>query len=71
MIPDDLRGALAEEAHGRGISIGALIRQALVRELRRSPTENDAYLADTRVFAGDAPRKVAEEHDRYLYDVKP
>jgi hypothetical protein len=71
MLPDDLRGLLAEQAHRRGVSAGALIRKALLRELAPSGSGADAFLNDTRVAGATTPGNVAEKHDDYLYGEKP
>jgi hypothetical protein len=71
MLPDELRGLLAEQAHRRGISAGALIRKALMRELAQGGSGPDAFLNDPRVAGGSTPKNVAEKHDAYLYGEKP
>ena len=70
MLPGELRDALSEQAHRRGISIGALVRKALARELARDGAAQDAFLNDTRVARGGTPRHVADRHDDYLYGEK-
>ncbi len=72
MLPDELRGLLAEQAHKRGVSAGALIRKALLRELAApSGTAQDAFLNDTRMADSGLLQNVAEKHDDYLYGEKP
>jgi hypothetical protein len=70
MLPDDLRGLLAEQAHRRGISAGALIRKALMRELAQGVAGQDAFLSDARMASASSPNNVAEKHDAYLYEEK-
>ena len=70
MLPEELRGLLAEKAHQRGLSLGALIRTALLHELASDVAEQDAFLGDTRVAGVVSPPHVAEKHDVYLYGEK-
>jgi hypothetical protein len=70
MLPEELRVLLAEKAHRRGTSIGALIRKALVQELTQDGAEQDSFLGDTRLAGGATPSNVAEQHDVYLYGEK-
>jgi hypothetical protein len=72
MLPDDLRSAVSERAHRTGLSIGAIVRKALVTELARAPSvgQEDAFLNDTRVSSAVSAGNVAERHDDYLYGDK-
>ncbi len=66
MLPGDIKAALSDQAHRRGMSIGALIRKALERELAQGANATDPFLSDTRVAGQSAPANVAENHDAYL-----
>ena len=70
MLPGDMKHVLSEHAHRRGMSIGALIRKALARELAQGEATQDSFLSDTRVSKVRTPGDVAENHDTYLYGGK-
>ena len=69
MLPDDLKSKALRRARKRGISLGKLIRTSLEGELKQtfSPYDEDPLLQDDVVFDGEAPRDMAENHDKYLY----
>ena len=66
MLPDNLKRLAAERAHRASVSIGELIRKALVRELNAGTAGEDAFLSDTRVFRGRTRRHVAERYGEHL-----
>ena len=70
LLPDDLRVQALHQASREGLSLGALIREALVLKIRLPAARGkaDPLLADTAVFRGKAPRDLAQHHDRHLYD---
>ena len=45
------------------MSLGALVRKAILRELKEDVSEQDAFLGDTRVAGTGPPPNVAEDHD--------
>ncbi|MBI5201662.1 MAG: hypothetical protein HY925_08770 [Elusimicrobia bacterium] len=53
-------------ADARGISLGAYLREALVKSLT-SAGEKDPLIADSRIFTGKVPANLSAEHDRHLY----
>jgi hypothetical protein len=70
MLPSDLQRRARRLAQERGISLGGLIREALVRVLEAAGDDhrsNDPLFADDAVFTGDAPSDLARHHDQYLY----
>ena len=69
MLPEDLKQKAQRSADSRGISLGELVRECLSYRL---DTEIESRRRTDPVFSapaweGDAPRDLAEEHDRYLY----
>jgi len=70
MLPGELRRRAFRRAKERGVSLGILVRESLDSTLPPAP-ENaaaDAFFADRAVFGGKAPRDLARDHDRYLYE---
>jgi hypothetical protein len=69
MLPRDLKQRAAQEARSRGVSLGELIRESLVRLLRadRDGTGEDPLIGDTALYEGPGPADAAERHDDVLY----
>jgi hypothetical protein len=67
MLPKDLQRQAAEAARRRGISLGEMIRQSLVRETSLAyRVDADPFWTTTEVFhSGQAD--LAERHDDELY----
>jgi hypothetical protein len=73
MLPEELRLRAMKRAERDGLSLGELIRQSLKTTLAnagKSPKE-DPFFADKAVWRGPAPRDLAKNHDKYLYDQEP
>jgi hypothetical protein len=68
MLPADLRHRAFRRAKERGVSLGVLIRESLDTALPAAHGTETPLLADRAIYEGDAPRDVARNHDRYLYD---
>ncbi len=70
MLPPTLHERATREAHEKGISLGQFIRDCLTSALlgERAGAGGDSLLRDKAVYRGAAPKDMAEEHDRYLYD---
>jgi hypothetical protein len=69
MLPRELKQRAAREARSRGISLGELIREAMVRLLRadHDAAGQDPLIADTAIHEGPGPDDTAESHDDLLY----
>lgn len=60
---------LRHQARKRGISISALVREAVDRELSRGESHDEAWeraLSVVGKYRGRPPHDVAENHDEYL-----
>ena len=70
MIPPDLKMRAGRRAHKLGVSLGELIREALVVMLDRPVAKHskDSLLDDKAVFKGKAPSDLSTHHDHYLYE---
>jgi hypothetical protein len=71
VLPVRLKRAVAELARQRGISMGALLRRVLEREVAAEGTGgsgHDPLLDDSAVFRGPSPKNTARDHDLFLYD---
>jgi len=70
MLPSTLHERALRQAHEKGISLGQFIRDCMTSALlgERASAGGDSLLRDTAVYRGAAPKDLAEEHDRYLYD---
>ena len=66
---EEQRRELRYQARKRGISISALVREAVDRELRRRESHDEAWdraLAVIGKYRGGPHYNVAENHDEYL-----
>jgi len=68
VLPAPLKRSVSELARRRGISMGALVRRAVEKEIASDGAGPDSLLDDTTVFRGRASRNTARDHDLYLYD---
>jgi type II secretory pathway component PulJ len=73
MLSADLRRRAFRRAKEQGVSFGVVVRDSLNAAL---PTldeagGDDSLFIDVAVWRGRAPRGLAREHDRYLYDSEP
>ena len=61
------------EAVALGVSLGEFVRRALASALNdgESCGSNDTLLADRPAYKGTAPDDAAENHDAYLYGIRP
>ncbi len=66
MLSPVLKMRAYEHAKKAHLSLGELIRHALEAFLQRSDEEDD-FLADRRVFSGQTPKDLSQNHDDYLY----
>jgi post-segregation antitoxin (ccd killing protein) len=67
---DEQQAELRYQARKRGVSISAVVREAVDRELMQHPRADDAWermLAAVGSFRGDGAN-VSEYHDDYLAD---
>jgi len=69
MLPTDLKLRSERRARELGVSMGELLRRAVVRFLddTASPASEDALYADGVVSAADTPADLGARHDDYLY----
>ncbi|MBI5595571.1 MAG: hypothetical protein HY928_05710 [Elusimicrobia bacterium] len=70
LIPDDLRRSSFDEAHRRGLSFGAFVREALRAALSQAHEAGrigDSFLDDTGVYAGPVPTDSSTRVDDALY----
>jgi len=70
MLPEPLKLRAQAMAEKRGVSLGELIRKALVTELEDPlrGLDDDLLFSDEAVFSGETPPDLSKDHDRYLYD---
>ncbi len=72
MLPPELHTRALRYARRHGISLAALVRQVLTEEVARSRGADKKYSIFTKhVWRGRAPRDLAKNHDKYLYDLEP
>jgi len=70
MLPPSLKSRALSLARRQGMSLGAVIREALEARLQgslRVAEEGDPFWGDDLVFEGRIPRDIGGNHDRYLY----
>jgi hypothetical protein len=70
-LTDEQRTAAAELARKRGISLAALVREAVDEQIRRDRDDYDERLRRVRSLAGignSGLADLAERHDDYLPD---
>lgn len=71
MLPSGLKVKAERQASTEGVSLGGLVREALVHYLAQPTTvEEDPLFADDAVFSGPAPEDYSQRHDAYLYGDK-
>ena len=70
MLPVELKDKAKRHADSKGISMGKLIRDALISVLRseRSERSRDSLFVDKAIYDGPAPADGSKNHDRYIYD---
>ena len=70
MLPVELKDKAQRHADSKGISMGKLIRDALVSVLRSEGPERsrDFLFAEKAIYDGPAPADGSKNHDRYIYD---
>lgn len=73
MLPADLRRRAFRRAKLRGVSFGVVVRDSLDAALPalEETGGDDSLFADAAVWRGRAPRALARDHDRFLYDSEP
>jgi hypothetical protein len=73
VLPDDLKERAQRQAQERGVSLAALIRDALESHLAGTGASaaDDPMLSDRAVWTGESPRDLAARHDDYLYADEP
>lgn len=73
MLPADLRRRAFRRAKEQGVSFGVVVRDSLDSSLPALDDScgADSLLSDAVVWRGRAPRTLAREHDRFLYDSEP
>jgi len=66
-LPPDLQRQAAKAAQQRGLSLGELVRRALVREVADAyHTQTDSFWSSTATFRSGR-RTLSEKHDDVLY----
>ncbi len=68
MLPRELKRRADERARRRGVSLGELVRESLTAYLTEPASAQDSLLSDRAVCRRRAPKDLAADHDRYLYD---
>ena len=70
MLPTDLRRRAFRRAKDQGVSFGVVVRASLDATLPALTGNDGDYplFTDGAVWHGRAPRDLAREHDRFLYD---
>ncbi len=70
MLPADLRRRAFRRAKEQGVSFGVIVRASLDAALpdQQGTGGDDPLFADGAVWRGRAPRALARDHDRFLYD---
>jgi hypothetical protein len=70
MLPADLRRRALRRAKSWGVSFGTVVRESLDAALPalEEVGGDDPLFLDRDVWSGRAPRALAREHDRFLYD---
>ena len=73
MLPEDLKSKVVRESAALGISLGEFVRGALASALddNESSGSNDTLLVDGATYEGRAPKDAADNHDAYLYGIRP
>ncbi|MCM3875939.1 MAG: hypothetical protein NEA02_05915 [Thermoanaerobaculia bacterium] len=73
MLPADLRRRAFRRAKEQGVSFGVVVRDSLDAALPalEGTSGDDTLFADGAVWRARAPRALAREHDRFLYDSEP
>ncbi|MBF0104723.1 MAG: hypothetical protein HQM16_05290 [Deltaproteobacteria bacterium] len=73
MLPGPLRTKADKTARQMDVSLGELIRLALIRIIDATPKNlrTDPLFADNAVFKGCSPSDSASNHDYYLYGEDP
>lgn len=73
MLPADLRRRAFRRAKDQGVSFGVVVRESLdaVLPALEWTGGDDPLFSDGAVWRGRAPRALAREHDRFLYDSEP
>lgn len=74
VLSEPLESQAADVARRQGISVDELVQRAVEEHLKRiAKRAADPFFADVAVFCGpdDGITDVAENHDKYLYDVDP
>lgn len=73
MLPSDLRRRAFRRAKQQGVSFAVIVRESLDAALPalEAIEGDDPLFADGAVWLGRAPRALAREHDRFLYDSEP
>jgi hypothetical protein len=74
-LPVDQHNFLQKEAAARGMTVSALIRE-LIQDRRARPPEEIRAMLPTDSFSRrqgsfDGPPDLAEQHDHYLYRIRP
>jgi hypothetical protein len=71
MLPADIKEKSLRQARKQGISFGRFVRAAIEARVRAAGVDepgDDSLFGDDTVFSDAAPRRLAAEHDRFLYD---
>ena len=72
MLPPELKIAARNLANELGISVGNLIREALLQRLEQNKKDKktDLLFSNFSVYEGDTPKDLSVNHDIYLYGSK-
>jgi hypothetical protein len=67
-LPLELKNLAETRAREEGVSLEEFVLELLEKRLSPKSAERDPLFAKYKVFDGDAPSDLAENHDKYLYD---
>lgn len=68
MLPQDLKTKAEEIARKKDLSLGEIIREALLDRIQKEDSDaGDSFFCDTAVYRGPAPKDSSVKHDDYLY----
>jgi hypothetical protein len=65
-FPEDLRDKAEAAARERGLTLDEFVRRCVSTTVGQNRAA-DPMFSDDRVYSGNAPSDLAENHDQYLY----
>ncbi len=67
MLPEELKLKAIQKANKQGVSLGELIRAALMQLCAKNDKYHDPLFDENNVYDGDLPDDISLNHDDYLY----